>query len=79
MQSTRQSNFLTTLDLLRDRARHAVFDDRLVTRPRMLNRFVQVRDGDAATAMSSDVDLDITAYALARWLARGTGGGPYRG
>jgi hypothetical protein len=79
MQSTRQSNFLTTLDLLRDRARHAVFDDRLVTRPRMLNHSVQVRDGDTAKAQSGDFDTDITAYALARWLMRGTGGGPYRG
>jgi hypothetical protein len=80
MQSTRQSNFLTTLDLLRSRARHAIFDDRLVTRPRTLNHLVRVRDGDTATALSGDVDIDITAYALARWLMRGTGGGgPYRG
>jgi hypothetical protein len=78
MKATRQLNFLATVDLLRDHAEDAVFDERMVASPRILNRVIHVRDNETAAALGSDASLDVTVHALAHWLMRARGG-PYRG
>jgi hypothetical protein len=72
-------NFATTCRTLRDRAPHAIYDERLVTRARVSER--AVRQGTAAQSTvtrSSASGVDVLAHLLATAVAREGGGGSFR-
>jgi hypothetical protein len=77
MQPTQRANFKVTLDILRERAPSAIFDDRFVTSPRALESVAQVRGHDAPTPELTDRAVEILVHALATWLLSSRGG-PYR-
>ena len=78
MLPTRHQNFFATIDLVRDHAPRAVFDDRFVEHPLSSAALVQVRGSESATPSTFGANLDLTVQVLAQWMMRDRGG-PYRG
>jgi hypothetical protein len=77
MQPTQRANFLTAVELLRERAPHAIFDDRFVSSPRMLANVTQVRGHDSPRPEPTNFAVEVLVHALATWLSSSRGG-PYR-
>ena len=75
MRPTAHENFHATLDVLRERAPGAPYDDRFVGSPRTPNRVLRVRGSGAPEIPAEHGDPSV--HLLALWLMRGSGG-PYR-
>jgi len=75
MRLTRRENLATLLTRLRDRAAHARFDDRFVSRPLATEQLVSVRGRSSPEAPPPDAGATMHVYLLAEWLL---GGNPYR-
>jgi hypothetical protein len=74
MKPTAYENFVATVELLRERARDAPYDDRFVAAPRTPHKALRAR----ATAGAAEIEHgDPSVHLLALWLMRGRGG-PYR-
>jgi len=76
--ATERANFLTVIDLLRERAPHVVYDDRLVGRKipeRMYQTAVGGSQSERKVERSSASGVDIIAHLLAMWLAKNARGG----
>ncbi len=78
MQAVGRTNFNTTVALVREHSRHAIFDDRFVKSPINTLDFVYVLGSDEARADVAPRGVDLLATLLALWLERSRGG-PYRG
>ena len=77
MKPTAHENFFTTIQLLRERAQSAPYDDRFVAAPRVVHRVVRTTTA-RGTAPEIDAEHgDPSVHLLALWLMRGRGG-PYR-
>jgi hypothetical protein len=64
-------NFQTTVNLLREHASHAAYDDRLVTKRAAPVRFASSNSAaGTTTTSSSEGGIDLLAHVLALWLAR---------
>lgn len=73
MASTERANFLTTVEMLREHAPNALYDDRLVTRkiPERISQFaVQGISSASRVACSNDAAMDIFAHLLAMCLLK---------
>lgn len=77
VRPTVHENFQLAIEWLRARAPNAVFDSRFVRPPLRPERDVEVRDSDAARALSSDRGVEQILHALGVWLGRDRNG-PYR-
>jgi hypothetical protein len=75
MRPTAHENFFATVELLRDRAPSAPYDDRFVASPRTPHRVLRVRGLGAPETTAEHGDPSV--HLLALWLMRGSGG-PYR-
>jgi hypothetical protein len=64
-------NYRTTVSLLRDRAPHAVYDERLVTKRSAPERLIVSGSSTGTTTISSsEGGIDLLAHLLALWLTR---------
>lgn len=77
MQPTRRANFMSTIALIREHARGAIFDDRFVKSPIHTQDFIMVSGSDEARSDIAPRGVDVQATLLALWLERSSGG-PYR-
>jgi hypothetical protein len=74
MQATRRANFGVTLDVLREHARGAIFDDRFVRHSLTSTELIAIVGTSAATISTAPQGVDIIVSLLAQWLIRGRGG-----
>ena len=73
MASTERANFLTVVDMLRERTPGATYDDRLVGRKvpeRMCQAAIGGQSRDRTFATSSAAGMDMVAHLLAMWIAK---------
>jgi len=75
LRKTRRENLTCALDLIRERAPRAVYDDRFVLHPLVSSQIVTVRDNLSPEAPPPDGSADLLVCILADWLLSRT---PYR-
>jgi hypothetical protein len=75
LRLTRRENLGAAIELVRQRAPAAIYDDRFVARPLVSAQVIAVRDNATAEAGPPDGNADLAVHLLAEWLL---GGGPYR-
>jgi hypothetical protein len=73
MASTERENFLIAIELLRERAPHAAYDERLVGR-KVPERLCQAASRgisrERTVETTSAAGMDLVAHLLAMWLAK---------
>jgi len=75
LEATEAGNFKVTVALLREKAKGAQYDDRLVTRKVGERAALHGGSGTTTVKTSSEATMDLLAHVLAMWLARA---GAYR-
>lgn len=70
LEATEAANFRATVAVLRERARGAVYDDRLVTRKVAERAALSAGLGSTTVTSSSEGTVDLLAHVLALWLAK---------
>jgi hypothetical protein len=75
LRQTRRDNLTAALDLIRERAPGAIYDDRFVAHPLLASHVVTVRDNLSPDPPGVDAAVALSAFLLAEWLL---GGAPYR-
>jgi hypothetical protein len=73
MATTERANFLTTVEMIRERTPHAYYDERLVTRkvPDRISQFVvQGISSSSRVVSSNNVGVDLFAHLLALCLVK---------
>ncbi len=75
LRLTRRENLGAAIELVRQRAPAAIYDDRFVARPLVSAQVIAVRDNATAEAGPPDGNADLAVHLLAEWLL---GGAPYR-
>ena len=78
LRPTVMENFLETVARLRERAPHALYDERFVADPLVRQTETHVRGHEAAAPVLADRAVELRVHLLARVLARGRREGPYR-
>jgi hypothetical protein len=78
MRPTAIENFLVTIALLRERAPHAIYDERFVARPLARQAETHVRGHESASPELADPGLEVRLHVLARVLGHVVRRGPYR-
>ena len=75
LRRTRRENLTAALDLVRERAPRAIYDERFVAHPLLTAQVIAVRDNLSPEAPPADTAVALAAHLLAEWLL---GGAPYR-
>lgn len=70
MRPTRHENFFAAVELLAERAPHAIVDDRLLHAPKAAMHLVSVRGNDPASPLGADMNLELSILLLSTWLLR---------